>query len=84
MRYLLISACVFFVAGCATRPSSPMLVGSSYQVRLTDSPDVSQVRVVETAGDWVQFSYLENSPRVDDLEEVWVNRSHIVWLIPYE
>ena len=63
-----------------------MLVGSKYQVHITDSPGgVSQVRVVKIEGDWVQFRYDENSTRVDpNLDEVWVNSNHIIWLVPYE
>ena len=84
MRQILLSVVLVCVAGCATRPTSPMAVGDSYQVRLTDSANVAQVDVVDTAGDWVRLRYHKNSPRVDSsLDDVWVNSSHIIWVVPY-
>ena len=84
MRHVLVSTVLMCVAGCGMHATSPMTIGSSYQVRLTDSGNVAQVRVVETAGDWVRLRYHENSPRVDPgQDEVWVNSNHIVWLVPY-
>ncbi len=85
MRYWAVSAILLSAAGCAMHPQSPVRVDRSYQIRLTDSPNVSQVRVMETTGDWIRLQYHENSPRVDPgLDDVWVNASHIVWLAPYE
>ena len=76
MRRVFSSAVLACVAGCATRSASPMVVGSSYNVRLTDSANVAQVDVVDSDGEWVRLRYHENSPRVDStLDDVWVNSS---------